>query len=89
MERNDPDCLKAEAMAGELLEFVNRYGHDINAFAKTIANGHKTLQQSVMRLFVATIREMANVRPDDRNAETVKLAKEILKIADGYSLPLI
>lgn len=86
---NDPNRLKAEKMAEDLLEFVNRYGHDINAFAKTIANGHKTLQQSVMRLFIATIREMANVRPDARNAETVELAKKIVEIADGYSLPLI
>lgn len=81
--------LKAEKMAGQLLEFVNSYGHDTDTFAKVIARGHKTLQQSVMRLFIDTIREMAEVTPDDRNVETVKLAKEILKIADKYSLPLI
>ena len=89
MERNDPNRRKAENMAELLLEFVNSYCHDIDAFAKTIANGHKTLQQSVMRLFIATIRELANVRPDARNAETVELAKKIVEIADGYSLPLI
>ena len=78
-----------EVEAAVLLDYVNCYGHDIDAFAKTIANGHRTLQQSIMRLFIATIREMANVRPDARNAETVELAKKIVEIADGYSLPLI
>lgn len=80
---------RSEVEAALLLEFVNNYGHDIEAFAKTIANGHKTLQQSVMRLFIATIREMAKVKPDDRNAQTVELAKRIVEIADEYSLPLI
>lgn len=79
----------AEDNANRLMSFVNHYGCDYAAFAKTVAGGHKTLQQSVMRLFIATIREMAKVTPDDRNAQSVELAKEILKIADGYSLPLI
>ena len=78
---------EVEAML--LLEYVNNFSCDYKTFAKTIANGHKTLQQSVMRLFIATIREMANVAPDDRNAQTVELAKKIAEIADGYSLPLI
>ena len=80
---------RAEVEAMCILEFVNSYGHDTDTFATTIAHGHKTLQQSVMRLFIATIREMAKVTPDDRNAETVELAKKIVEIADGYSLPLI
>lgn len=80
---------RARIAASRLLDFVNVYGCDNETFAKTIANGHKTLQQSVMRLFIVTIREMAKVKPDDRNAETVELAKEICEIADKYSLPLI
>lgn len=78
---------EVEAML--LLEYVNSFSCDYKTFAKTIANGHKTLQQSVMRLFISTIREMAKVTPDDRNAQTVELAKRILKIANDYSLPLI
>lgn len=80
---------RAEQLANEVLEFVNSYRVDEKTFAETIAHGHKTLQQSTMRLFITTIRKMAKVIPDDRNAETVKLAKEIIEIADGYSLPLI
>lgn len=79
----------AKDHAERLLNFVNMYDSDYDSFAKTIAGEHKTLQQSIMRLFITTIREMAKVTPDDRNAQTVELANKIVEIADGYSLPLI
>ena len=79
----------AEYIAKRLLEFVNNYSCDYATFAKTIVGGHRTLQQSVMRLFIVTIREMAKARSDDRNAQSVELAKKIVEIADEYSLPLI
>ena len=79
----------AERIAEDLLNFVNCFSHDEATFAKTIARGHKTLQQSVMRLFIRTIREMAEVIPDGRNEQTVKLAKRITEIADDYPLPLV
>lgn len=75
--------------AEDVLCLVNSFGCDEKAFAQTICNGHKTLQQSVMRLFIATIREMAKVPTDGRNEAAVKLAKEIIDIADKHSLPLI
>lgn len=78
----------AVSIARQVLALVNIFG-DNSEFATTIASDHKTLQQSVMRLFIATIREMANVTPDARNEQTVELAKKIIEIADGYSLPLI
>ncbi len=80
---------RARRMANDLLIFVNSFGYDTETFAKTIAAGHKTLQQSVMRLFIATIHKMAEVHPDARNEATVELAKRILEIADDYPLPLI
>ena len=86
---SETNMSRAEVEAMLLLEFVNNYSCDYATFAKTIANGHRTLQQSVMRLFIATIRELAKAHSDDRNAETVELAKKIIEIADGYSLPLI
>lgn len=79
----------AEVAANDILTFVNSYCHNDDAFAETVAKGHKTLQQSVMRLFIATIRKMADVTSDDRNAETVELTKKIVEIADDYSLPFI
>lgn len=80
---------EAEKLAQDVLNFVNAFGYDEEAFAETICRGHKTLQQSTMRLFMATIRKMATVIPDGRNENAVKLAKEIVAVADKYALPLI
>lgn len=80
---------RAETLANDILDFVNAFGFDSETFATIICQGHKTLQQSTMRLFIATIRKMAEVRPDERNKATVELAKRITEIADEYSLPLI
>lgn len=80
---------RAEKLANDVLEFVNAIGFDADTFAEVISRGHKTLQQSTMRLFITTIRKMAEVTPDARNAATVDLAKMIAEIADDYSLPLI
>lgn len=80
---------EAEKLANDVLNFVNSFGCDEKTFASTICRGHKTLQQSTMRLFIATIREMAKVCPDDRNAATVELAQIISGIADEYPLPFI
>lgn len=80
---------QAEALANDILDFVNVFGCDEERFADTICRAHKTLQQSTMRLFVTTIRKMAEVQPDERNHNTVRLAKRISEIADEYSLPLI
>lgn len=80
---------KAEKLANDILDFVNVFGFDADTFAETICQGHKTLQQSTMRLFVAAISKMAEVRPDERNRATVELAKKITEITDNYSLPLI
>ena len=79
----------AERTAEDLLNFVNCFSHDDATFAKTIARGHRTLQQNVMRLFIRTIQEMAEVVPDGRNEQTVKLAKRIAEIAKDYPLPLV
>ena len=86
---SDERSVEAEELANKLLEFVNAYGHDADAFAKTIAKGHKTLQQSIMRLMIRTIGEMAKVTPDERNIATVELAKQILELMKNRSLPLI
>lgn len=86
---NSETVYEAENAAKDLLNFVNSFTYDQEAFAMEIARGHKTLQQSVMRLFVRTIEVMSTVVPDDRNRATVELAKEITKIVHGYSLPLI
>lgn len=80
---------RAEELANDVLDFVNVFGFDTDRFAETICRGHKTLQQSVMRLFIAVICKMAEIKPDERNRATVELAKKIKEISDEYSLPLI
>lgn len=80
---------EAEKLAQDVLDFVNAFGYDEEAFADAICRGHKTLQQSTMRLFMTTIRKMATVTPDGRNENAVKLAKEIVAVANKYALPLI
>lgn len=80
---------EAERLANDILQFVNSYGVDEKTFAETICRGHRTLQQSTMRLFIATIRRMAENGTDDRNQRAVELAKKISEIADDYPLPLI
>ena len=80
---------KGKELAQEMLDYVNAFGFDSDTFADVIIHGHRTLQQSFMRLIIKTIRKMATVTPDDRNAQTVALAKKISEIADDYPLPLI
>jgi len=84
-----PKSITGQELGEEVLYFVNQFGFDADSFAKTIAKGHKTLQQSTMRLFMKTIAEMAKVYPDKRNEQTVELAKKITELAEDYSLPLI
>lgn len=81
--------VKAEKVANEILDFVNTYDYDAAAFAAAICRGHKTLQQSVMRLFVTVAQHMAETPVDARNEAAVELAKEISKIAESHPLPLI
>lgn len=80
---------EAEKLAQDVLNFVNTFGVDEETFAETICRGHKTLQQSTMRLFMTTIRKMATVTPDGRNEASVELAKKIVAISDKQQLPLI
>ena len=79
----------AHLVATDMLDFVNQLGCDEQEFARTIAAGHKTLQQSFMRLMVCTFREMAEVVPDERNQATVELAKKYVEIAKDHPLPFI
>lgn len=80
---------QARKVANDILGFVNAFGCDEKTFAESICTSHRTLQQSVMRLFMATIRRMAENDTDERNENAVALAKKITEIAGDYPLPLI
>lgn len=79
----------AVSLAYDILNFVNDYGCDTEAFAEAICNGHRTLQQSVMRLIVAVIERMAVNGFDERNQAAVNLARRLSEVAEQYSLPYI
>lgn len=79
--------LTPEEMAQMLDEFVN--GHDDDesrkAFAEQVTlRTHRTLQQNIMRLFVATLEAWAEAPYDLRNESTVALAKKFLATGDKY-----
>lgn len=87
---NTKETERAEKVANDLLEFVNSYSHDDKAFAEAICRGHRTLQQSVMRLFMTMVHRMADsTNFDERNEASVVLACKIEQATDGYSLPFI
>lgn len=75
--------------ANRILAYVNAYGTDNECFAKIIATSHRTLQQSVMRLFIKAIEEISKQPTDLRNEQAVELAKKITEVAKDYTLPLI
>lgn len=76
-------------VAQATMNAVNCFGFRNREYAREIANSHRTLQQSWMRMAIETIRELAKTNSDERNKSTVALAKEIIKVADDYSLPLV
>lgn len=80
---------RAKEAAENLIEFVNEFGVDVDTFADEICRAHRTLQQSIMRLFMVTIKKLSMVSVDNRNENTVKLAKQIIETVGDYSLPFI
>ena len=78
--------------ANDLLDYVNAYGYHDKEFAQTIAYAHPTLQQSAVRLFITTLREVAKRHPDGRNEASVNAAKIMiaaLEEAHADCLPFI
>jgi hypothetical protein len=73
-------------MAEMLDEFVNSHDYDPDraAFVEKVVFGtHRTLQQGIMRYFVALVEKYASLKEgefDGRNEHTVKLAR---KLVDG------
>lgn len=74
-------------VAHDLLEAVNCYSFSTKEFVDTVCDGHRTLQQEVMRLMWATIQRMAEMHDkgdfDLRNEDSVKLAKRVVSAIDG------
>ena len=79
--------------AAALTNYVNGYcgPTDTESFVDTILREHRTLQQSTMRLIMATIKEWAKCKHYDlRNEATIELARHIVaNLPKHDALPLI
>jgi hypothetical protein len=71
-------------LAIEMSNFVNVYGFDKEEFIKSFCRQHRTLQQSMIGLMLATIEHVASddYRTDARNEQSQKVAKQLLA---GYN----
>lgn len=76
-----------------LEQALNDYSWSPTKFAESVGYIHKTLQQTLVRTIVATIKELGSAHHsvDARNRASHELCKEILDsgILDHCSLPMI
>lgn len=69
-------------LAENMTDFVNSYSRDKHKdFIEGFCRQHRTLQQSSFRMILELIEHMASdeYRTDDRNADSQKVAKLLLK----------
>ena len=84
----------AEKIVRQLSDYVNNMSHDSEAFANAVMQEHRTLQQSMMALFVLCIKKWSECdsenNHDGRNEATCKMATKIMEALDGdIGLPFI
>ena len=74
-------------MAKMLSQFINGAGEtEKQAFAKTVLQDHRTLQQETFDLFLRLCEQWAELQEnwyDLRNEYTVKKSKEIVQLMEG------
>ena len=78
--------------AEALTDSINSMSWNPKKFGLAVSMQHRTLQQSLMKSFVATIRLMASDDyGDDRNRSTHEAAKKMIEsgILDDIYLPFI
>lgn len=73
-----------------LSNFVNNYNSDKKGFKRSFLRDHRTLQQSVIKLFFEVMEEFAETenRTDLRNEASYQICKKIIndyKTETGYS----
>ena len=80
-------------MADELASFVNNYGCDEEGFVENVMHQHRTLQQSLFKLFMLCVDEWSKKKEfefDGRNEHTVMTSKKIMEvIPDSKYVPFI
>jgi len=85
---------RARETARNLVDGVNAMGLDADAFANEILRQHRTIQQTVFKAFLATVKAWAALAPshyDARNEFTVEQSRKIIEALGQYNLrvPLI
>jgi len=72
---------KLQGLKFVLERYINTISHDPQEFAEAMEDLHPTLQQNLMRLFVAFCKKLAT-KPthDDRNKASIKLARQIINL---------
>ena len=77
--------------AREMEDYVNSFGTDEEKFAETCSHFHRTLQQSLMRLIIKIISNLATLDTDGRNERAVALAKKLDNVIreDGGYMPFV
>ena len=67
----------------EFASWLNTYASDKDDFAEEMVQLHPTLQQKLMRFFIAWCRKMTKLHNDDpRNKASVELARKIIDMVD-------
>ena len=86
----NPKPINGDELAMLLLKFINNMAVDDDEFVRGLTESHRTLQQSIMRIFIKFVAAMSVKEEgfyDLRNEASVKLAREIMKLNTG--LPFI
>lgn len=72
---------RGEVLAEILSDFVNNYNAPEEDFIKSFKLQHRTLQQSMIRLFLKTMVDYAELdNYDGRNEGAVKMCKELVEL---------
>ena len=71
----------AQEMVDQLTDFVNVYGFDKDGFKEAFRRGHRTLQQSTIRLFLEVIEMVGkeDYQTDLRNEDAKKVCGDLVK----------
>lgn len=72
---------KGKDFAETFGNFTNTYGCDVDGFIEGFSRQHRTLQQSMLRVMLATIEHVASDKYsfDARNEESHKVAKKLIQ----------
>lgn len=82
-EIDNAELVSTKTALDGITRFVNNYGHSDELFAKLLMREHRTLQQSVMRLFMVCIEEWSKQEHCDlRNEATIALSRKILSLLE-------